>query len=217
MYGIGAPELLIFIVLPLFIWFSIKIYKYSIRQLKKVDDVSPDSEDDQKGFLKDIDISDIRFIADNLVSENEVVSFEEEIPLDNSHGSSPIVSEHEFSRTVSNSLRIDKEKGINGLVKTNLWTLIQTEVKKNLTKTIGAEIGEQITRRVTVRLEAAPGKIVRYKLIWKQKQRTGNALIRVKNKEIPIPYTTMYGLFHSVQSVDVEIGNHGDGHENMRL
>ena len=152
-------------------------------------------------------MSDFRFISDKFLSENEVVSNIEEIPLDNRHGSSPIVSEHEFSRTVHNTLKFGTAKEISGLVKTSVWTLIQTEVEKNLTKTIGAEIGETITRRATVRLEAAPGKMVKYELIWKQKQRTGHALISIKNREIQLPYTSMYGLFHSVKSIHFEGAN----------
>ena len=37
MFGLGMPELLIFIGFPLFIWISIKLYKSSFRQIKKVD------------------------------------------------------------------------------------------------------------------------------------------------------------------------------------
>jgi len=102
---------------------------------------------------------------------------------------------------VNNSFSINKEKILNGRIQTSLWSLVETEVKKNLTKTLGIEIGEQITRRVTVRLEAAPGKFDKYRLIWKQKQREGAALINVENREIQVPYTTTYGLFHSVESV----------------
>ncbi|MDH3974203.1 MAG: hypothetical protein OEV42_07975 [Deltaproteobacteria bacterium] len=203
MFGIGMPEVIILTIVFLFIWFSIKIAKYSFRQMNKVENQSLGSESERGDHQLNIDINDFRFIADNLISEKEVILTEEEIPLDNSHGSSPIVSEHEFTRTVINSFRLDKVQTMSGLVKSSLWTLVETEVKKNLTKSIGIQIGEQITRRVKVRIEAGPGQVVRYKLIWKQKQREGKALVNIQNKEIQIPYTTMYGLFHSVKSIEV--------------
>jgi hypothetical protein len=198
------PELIALFLFLFFIWFTFKSAKFSFRQLKKFKNISSDIEDEQNGLLHS-NTKDFHFIAETSVLENEVISNEEEIPLDNRNGSSPIASEHEFSRTVSNILRLDKTKITGGRVKTNLWTLIETEVKKNLTETTGADIGEQVTRRVSVKLEAAPGKVVKYKIIWKQKQRTGNALISLKNREIQIPDTTTYGLFHSVTSVDAEI------------
>ena len=184
----------------MFLWFSIKIAKHSFKFLDK--DKSENLENDVKDDDHiELDYNDFRFVADVFLKESEAVSTEEEIPLDNRHGSSPLISEHEFSRTVNNSFSINKENNLNGRIKTSLWSLVETEVKKNLTKSLGVEIGEQITRRVTVRLEAAPGKFVKYRLIWKQKQREGTALINLENKEIQVPYTTTYGLFHSVESI----------------
>ena len=190
----------VFAAILLFLWFSIKIAKHSFKFLDK--DKSENLENDVKDDDHiELDYSDFRFVADVFLKESEAVSTEEEIPLDNRHGSSPLISEHEFSRTVNNSFSINKENNLNGRIKTSLWSLVETEVKKNLTKSLGVEIGEQITRRVTVRLEAAPGKFVKYRLIWKQKQREGTALINLENKEIQVPYTTTYGLFHSVESI----------------
>ena len=198
-----SVNFLLFILIPvflLFVWLSIKVAKHSFGLLSKSkDDAVSTIHDENEAF--DLNINDFSFVADKLLRENEVVSTEEEIPLDNRYGSSPLISEHEFSRTVNSSFKLNNEQNLNGRIKTSLWTLIETEVKKNLTKAIGIEIGEQITRRVTVKLEAAPGEFVRYKLIWKQKQREGAALISVQNKEIQIPYSTTYGLFHSVESV----------------
>lgn len=190
----------VFAAILLFLWFSIKIAKHSFKFLDK--DKSENLENDVKDDDHiELDYNDFRFVADVFLKESEAVSTEEEIPLDNRHGSSPLISEHEFSRTVNNSFSINKENNLNGRIKTSLWSLVETEVKKNLTKSLGVEIGEQITRRVTVRLEAAPGKFVKYRLIWKQKQREGTALINLENKEIQVPYTTTYGLFHSVESI----------------
>ena len=190
----------VFAAILLFLWFSIKIAKHSFKFLDK--DKSENLENDVKDDDHiELDYSNFRFVADVFLKESEAVSTEEEIPLDNRHGSSPLISEHEFSRTVNNSFSINKENNLNGRIKTSLWSLVETEVKKNLTKSLGVEIGEQITRRVTVRLEAAPGKFVKYRLIWKQKQREGTALINLENKEIQVPYTTTYGLFHSVESI----------------
>ncbi len=190
----------VFAAILLFLWFSIKVAKHSFKFLdkEKSENLENNVKDDDH---IELDYSDFHFVADVFLKESEAVSTEEEIPLDNRHGSSPLISEHEFSRTVNNSFSINKENNLNGRIKTSLWSLVETEVKKNLTKSLGVEIGEQITRRVTVRLEAAPGKFVKYRLIWKQKQREGTALINIENKEIQVPYTTTYGLFHSVESV----------------
>ena len=190
----------VFAAILLFLRFSIKVAKHSFKFLdkEKSENIENNVKDDDH---IELDYSDFHFVADVFLKESEAVSTEEEIPLDNRHGSSPLISEHEFSRTVNNSFSINKENNLNGRIKTSLWSLVETEVKKNLTKSLGIEIGEQITRRVTVRLEAAPGKFVKYRLIWKQKQREGTALINIENKEIQVPYTTTYGLFHSVESV----------------
>ena len=192
--------LILVAVLILFVWFSMKVARHSFGFLKKTnkDEIGSPLKDDIK---KDLDINDFQFVSDSILSEQEIISTEEEIPLDNRHGSSPLISEHEFSRTVTNSFILSKSQVMDGKIKTSLWTLIETEVRKNLTKSIGIEIGEQITRRVTVKLEAAPGQFVRYKLVWKQKQRDGSALVNIKKKEFQIPYSTTYGLFHAVESV----------------
>jgi len=188
----------ILIGVVLFIWFSIKIAKHSFKFLDKNED---NKSSGINSDLHEVDIGDFRFVSDMFLKESEVVSTAEDIPLDNRHGSSPLISEHEFSRTVTNSFSINKESNLNARIKTSLWSLLETEIKKNLTKSLGIEVGEQVTRRVTVRLEAAPGKFDKYRLTWKQKQREGAALISVENKEIQVPYTTTYGLFHSVESI----------------
>jgi len=198
--GIGVVELVILVVFFLFLWFSIKVARHSFGFLKKAkqDEKSVGSNSVEKD---DFDIITFQFVSDKMLSEREIVSMQEEIPLDNRHGTSPLISEHEFSRTVTNSFVINKTQLTDGRIKTSLWTLIETEVRKNLSKSMGIEFGEQITRRVTVKFEAAPGTLVRYKIIWKQKQRDGSALINMENKQLQIPYSSTFGLFHAVESI----------------
>ncbi len=198
--GISIWQILLLIGFVFFIWFSIKIARHSFGFLNKAKESSADpisSANEEEAF----DLSDFQFVADRMLSEIDVISTEEEIPLDNRHGSSPLVSEHEFTRTVTNSFIINKKQITDGRIKTSLWTLIETEVQKNLSKSIGVEFGEQVTRRVTVKLEAAPGKLVRYKLIWKQKKREGTALVNVEKKQLQVPYSSTFGLFHAVESM----------------
>ena len=189
----GGIELAVIIVFIVFIFFSIKIGKFSFLKMKKID----------KEISEDNNLDEFKLIEIQELDEMDIISSEDEIPLDNKHGSNSVISEHEFSKTVSNSFQLEHNMKTNLGIKTNFWTLLETQVKRNLEKSTGVEIGESITRRTKVTLEAGSGKIVKYKIIWKQKEKKGYALVMLKGKEIKIPYKMNYGLSHSVISMEL--------------
>jgi hypothetical protein len=88
-------------------------------------------------------------------------------------------------------------KGLDGLC---VSSLLETEIKTNLSRSIGIEIGDQVTRRVVVKLEAGPGENIIYKIVWQQNKRKGLANVAIGANELQIPYETTYGLFHSIET-----------------
>lgn len=182
-------ELLLLIIILVLIFLTI------IKKIK-----IPSSRNN-KILLNNSDIKFIKFIYDNIIKEGNIIISSEEIPLDNRFGNSPIISEHEFSKTITTDLKINKTNELNAGLTIKAWDLLETELRINLNKSIGIQIGGQVTRKVTIKLEAAPGKFVNYRLIWKQHERKGLANININNKQIELPYTTTYGLFHSIESI----------------
>ena len=112
--GISIWQIILLIVFVVFIWFSIKVARHSFGFLNKAKEsgADPISSANEEAF----DLSDFQFVADRMLSEMDVVSTEEEIPLDNRHGSSPLVSEHEFTRTVTNSFLIIIKQRTDGMI-----------------------------------------------------------------------------------------------------
>lgn len=201
MFGLGITELIILVVLPIFIWLTIKAVKRSAKQVKEFDTNLDDKHENELEILSD---SEIKFIKDNLIMENDIISGTEEIPLDNINGTEKIVSEHEVSKTVQNTIKISNTKDLHGRIKTNLWTLLETEIKKNITRSTGIEFGETITKTTRVTVIAPPGKSVKYVIEWKQKFREGNALISIGKKQLQVPYETNYGLSHSTKCIETK-------------
>ena len=123
--GFGMPStgsLILIVLFFIFIWFSLKLSKYSFSFFKRINNDT--SSHERKNCQSNID-NNISFISNNLTNEIDIISSEEEIPLDNRYGSSPLVSEFEISKTTSTIFKLNKNKIIKGKVKTNLWMLVE--------------------------------------------------------------------------------------------
>lgn len=151
------------------------------------------------------DRDDIYILNERKAVESSVIIGIEEVPLDNRFGSNVIVSEHEFSRKATRSLTIERSKGGDFGIKSNLLAVLGTEVKASLAQHIGIDLQSEEFRRVTIRFEAAPGKLVLYRVIWKQIQRSGEAELVIRGEQMRVPYTALYGLSHSVESVSQQV------------
>ncbi len=140
-------------------------------------------------------------MRERLIREGAVEVSTEQVPLNNSMGISTLVSEHEFECKVISTLRLEKSAELEGKIHAGLWSVIESEARSQLSTMLGAEIGNEITRRITLKFEAPPGKIVHYRITWKQTIRRGLLEVKTKNGSIQIPYNVTYGLSHSVDSV----------------
>ena len=114
------------------------------------------------------------------------------------------VFEHEFARTATAHLKIEYNQDVTRRFKAGAWAVFEAEIKGNLSKTIGMEFGEQISRKVTLKFEAAAGKLVLYRVLWKQNTRKGKLSMAFGEKLIQIPYSITFGLHHSVESKDTQ-------------
>ncbi|MBF0453962.1 MAG: hypothetical protein HQL72_03980 [Magnetococcales bacterium] len=144
----------------------------------------------------------IQIIREYIVSEETMVLATEDIPLDNRYGSQSLTSEHEFIRTASISLDIDRSREVGTSLRTGFWKAFETRASGELSKSLGVKVGSQVSRRVRLRFSVAPHKGVRYRIVWKQESRRGEFEVLVGDKKkYRIPYMITYGLSHSVESL----------------
>lgn len=142
----------------------------------------------------------IRFLHDQPLNEGSVMLSTEEVPLDNRFGSSVLMSEHEFVQAATSSLKIDQSSTSSRRLQVS-WALLEGELNGQISRSLGVEIGSQITRRVNLKFEAAAGKFVLYRIVWKQNSRKGLAEIELGTQIVQVPYEVIYGLYHSVESL----------------
>jgi uncharacterized membrane protein YeaQ/YmgE (transglycosylase-associated protein family) len=145
--------------------------------------------------------ANISFMSDTNIKSSTLIIGTEEVPLDNRFGSSVLVSEHEFTRKASRTIKIGRHKDLEMRLQAGIWSFLESEARISLAQSIGIDLQSEEFRRVTLRFEAAPGKLVLYRVVWKQSQRVGEAEMQVGGKMIKLPYVATYGLSHSVESV----------------
>ncbi len=125
---------------------------------------------------------------------------EDEFPIDNRFGSEALTVEHEVSKTASNELVIDSKADKSGSFGADV-SFFKAQIAASISKQIGHTIGESITRKQRFTFTVKPGQISIYKIVWKRKVRSGEYLISVNNKLIPIAYRVEYDLVCEVRSV----------------
>jgi hypothetical protein len=202
MLGFGIIELIIVAVIICFAWWVIKRRKKSQLLKLKTQNIPVNKPiNNSPSVASSLEADSINFLDEKIYEENDTIIGTEEIPLDNRFGSSTLVSEHEFTRTATTHLKIERDKNIESRFKVGLWSVLEAEVRSNLAKAIGLELKDQVSRRVTVKFEAAPGKLVRYKVLWKQNTRKGIFSIRVGTQTVQLPYSVTFGLYHSIESI----------------
>jgi hypothetical protein len=137
-----------------------------------------------------------------ILSDESLILATEDVPLDNRFGNQPITSEHEFVRSASITLEVDKGREVDTSLRTGFWKAFETKAADSLSKSLGSKVGSQITRRVRLKFSVAPEKSVNYRIVWKQESRRGVMDIMVGNKKrYKVPYMVTYGLSHSVESI----------------
>lgn len=146
----------------------------------------------------------INLIDDHDINEQNLVIGIEEVPLDNRYGSSVLVSEHEFSKKARRAVKFERNSALEASLKGNILSIIEAEACGKIAENIGIDLQQEEFRRVTLRFEAAPGKMVLYRVIWKQTQRTGKAQIQLAKGTVRLPYVAVYGLSHSIESISLE-------------
>ena len=144
----------------------------------------------------------IEILREYIVSDETLVLATEEVPLDNRYGSQHLTSEHEFVRTATISMEIDRSREIGTSLRTSIWKAFETRASGELSKSLGVKVGSQISRRVRLRFSVAPQKAANYRIIWRQESRRGEFDVLVGNKRrYKVPYLVTYGLSHSVESI----------------
>lgn len=135
-----------------------------------------------------------------LNSFNEMDTYsEDEFPIDNRFGSEILTIEHEVSKTASNELIVDSKTDKGGGFGADI-SFFKAQIAANLSKQIGHTIGETITRKQKFTFTVKPGETALYKVIWKRKIRSGEYLVSVNDKAIPIAYRVEYDLVCEVKT-----------------
>ncbi|MBF0427599.1 MAG: hypothetical protein HQL94_01640 [Magnetococcales bacterium] len=143
----------------------------------------------------------IQIVAEQILTEDPVVLATEEIPLDNRFGNKLLSSEHEFARTATVAMKLDRGSKLVSDFKSSLLDFLETRTQLELGKSIGVSAGAEITRRIRLKFAVDPGRFVLYRVVWKQTSRRGIFEIMAGGKMVEVPYLATYGLTHVVESV----------------
>jgi hypothetical protein len=122
----------------------------------------------------------------NVVEENrveEIVTIQE-VPLNNRNSKSPLVVEREFTREAARSVNIETSFGIG----------FDYYIFLNLERHFSVKREDKITERVMVRMEAQPGEVKIYTIIWKEVWRTGYAEFDLGARREKVPFRLKSGL-----------------------
>lgn len=156
----------------------------------------------------------VQILAEHIQSEEAVILATEEIPLDNRFGNQQLSSEHEFSRTATVAIKLDKSSKMVSDFKSSLWNLLESRTQIEMSKSLGVAAGAEITRRIRLKFAVNPGRFVIYRVVWKQTSRRGILEISAGGKIVEVPYLVTYGLTHVVESIqhnEDPIKNSSDG------
>ncbi|MBF0126735.1 MAG: hypothetical protein HQM02_05935 [Magnetococcales bacterium] len=143
----------------------------------------------------------IQVLEERIQSEEAVILATEEIPLDNRFGNKLLSSEHEFARTATVSMKLERGSKLVSDFKTSLWNLLESRTLMEIGKNLGISAGSEITRRIRLKFAVDPGRFVIYRVIWKQTERRGVMDVGVGGKIVEVPYLVTYGLTHVVESI----------------
>lgn len=116
----------------------------------------------------------------NVVEEDRVeeVVMIQEVPLNNRNSKSPLVVEREFIREASRSVSIETSFGIG----------FDYYIFLNLERHFSVKHQDKLTERIMVRMEALPGEVKIYTIIWKEVWRTGYAEFALGARRENIPF-----------------------------
>ncbi|MBF0444816.1 MAG: hypothetical protein HQL68_04450 [Magnetococcales bacterium] len=143
----------------------------------------------------------VEIIREYIVSDETLILATEDVPLDNRQGNQSLTSEHEFVRTATISMEIDRSREVGTSIRAGLWKAFESKASGELSKSLGVKVGSQLSRRVRLKFSVAPKEAVRYRIVWKQESRRGEFEVLVGDKKkYKVPYLVTYGLSHSVES-----------------
>ncbi|MBF0179724.1 MAG: hypothetical protein HQM03_06830 [Magnetococcales bacterium] len=144
----------------------------------------------------------IRLLGESLLQEQSVVLATEDVPLDNRFGNKVLISEHEFIRTATVGLTLGQNDAMAGQLKTSMWSVLDGMLQQECKKNLNIEIGSEITRKVKISFSTEPGRMVRYRVIWKQDLRKGVFDLQIGSNRHALPYVITFGLSHAVESIE---------------
>lgn len=147
-----------------------------------------------------IGVEEYKIIENNSYLDVYEIIGTEEFPVDNSCGSENIVIEHEFSKTVTNDINIEKNENLifgGGL---NFYGLIKSDIEKSFAKKIGINIGETITKKHSINLTIKQGERIKFHIIWKRKNSHGECLLQIQDKQYKIPYIIKHDLAYEIKT-----------------
>ncbi|MBF0448105.1 MAG: hypothetical protein HQL67_07895 [Magnetococcales bacterium] len=145
----------------------------------------------------------VEIVKERILRDETLILAIEEVPLDNRFGVEKLSCDHEFIRSATISLDIERSREVGSSIRTSLWKVLESKASGELSRSLGVRMGSQLTRRVRLSFSVARKRSVNYRIIWKQESRRGEFDVRIANKRnYTIPYMVTYGLSHSVESAD---------------
>ncbi len=146
----------------------------------------------------------IHFAKEFVEAEEEVVLAVEDIPLNNRHSQTAMVSEFSFIRSAATRVRIERETGRKFGVDGRLLAAIKSRTESHLQRTLNLDVHSETRREIKLRLTAAPHAVNHYRVVWKQQGTRGFQEVEVGGKFYQIPFLITHGLSATVETVPVE-------------
>lgn len=124
----------------------------------------------------------------------------EEIPLDNSHGTSPLSIEYEVAKTLSTELTLDSTKEFSGGLELSALSVLKAKLSTKLATQVSHVLGETQVRRHMLRFTVEPGRSVVYVVTWKRKTRSGRYAVMINGKRKIVPYRVSFDLSYDIRT-----------------
>ncbi|GAB6053013.1 hypothetical protein JCM17960_18330 [Magnetospira thiophila] len=143
----------------------------------------------------------IHFAREIWEPEEDVILATEEIPLDNSHGASMLVTELYFTRSASVRIEVERDRGSLSELSAEMFTLLKNQTEYYLKRTLSLNLEAVVERKVHLKLTAPPHGISHYRIVWKQTGMRGFYEVEVGDRFYQVPFLVAQGLSLSVDTL----------------
>ncbi|MBF0383417.1 MAG: hypothetical protein HQL69_20550 [Magnetococcales bacterium] len=151
----------------------------------------------------------IHFVKEFVEEEEEIILAVEDIPLNNRHSSTQLISEFSFVRSATTQIKVQRDKEQHFGLDSDMFSVLKKHTNAHLKRVLNLDLQSETRREIKLRLTAAPHTDHHYRVIWKQQGKRGFQEVEVGGKFYQIPFLVTHGLSATVDTIQVEQISHG--------